>query len=88
MKVLRIAATKGQPGLGYPDTALFILWLLLLGMAVYLFFVPSALAAWLRTIVFIALPIVTVVAAIALIHKLRQISRIRKHLSSLREKKQ
>ncbi|BAL00268.1 hypothetical protein OBV_30690 [Oscillibacter valericigenes Sjm18-20] len=88
LKALRAALRKGAPGTGYPDEALFVLWMLLLGFAVYLLLVPNAAEPWMRTAVFVLLPVVTVAAVGVLIGKLRRSnSRIRKYLASLKKKK-
>lgn len=71
LKALRTAATEGAEGTGYLNAALFILWSLLIIAAGYLLFVPDAVDMWMRTAVFIALPIVTVAAVCVIVHKLR-----------------
>lgn len=87
LKALRIAATKGKPGEGYIDAAIYILWSVLVMAAIAILLVPDSAEPWMHTAVFIALPIVTVVVAIMLIHKLRRSGRIRRYLSSFRKKK-
>lgn len=61
LKALR-AATAGKSGSGSPDAVLFVLWSLLLGAAAYFLLVPEAVEAWIRTAVFVALPIITAAA--------------------------
>ena len=87
LKVLRIAATKGKPGEVYIDTAIYILWSVLVMAAIAMLLVPDSAEQWMRTAVFIALPIVTVVSAIVLICKSWRSERIRRYLTLLRKKK-
>lgn len=62
LKVLRTVVLTGRDGSGHPDTVLFVLWSLLLGAAAYFLLAPEAVEAWVRTAVFVALPIITVAA--------------------------
>lgn len=87
LKSLRIAATKGKQGEGYIDTAIYVLWSILVMAAVAILMMPDTVEAWQRTAVFIAGPIMTVVAGIFLIRKLWRSDRIRRYLESFRKKK-
>ena len=86
LKVLRIAATKGKPGEVYIDAAIYILWSILVMAAIAILLAPDSAEPWMRTAVFIALPIVTVASAIMLIWKSWRSDRIRRYLSSFRKK--
>ena len=87
LKALRIAATKGKPGEVYIDTAIYILWSILVMAAIVILLVPDSAEPWMHTAVFIALPIVTVVAAIVLICKSWRSGRIRRYFASHRKEK-
>lgn len=67
LKALRAAAMKGSPGIGYPDVALFILWSILICAAGYFLLAPDTVEAWIRAVVFIALPIVTVASIVLVV---------------------
>ena len=86
LKALRVAATKGKPGEGYPDAVLFAFWGILVMAAIAILLVPDSAEPWMRAAVFIALPIVTVVSAIVLIHKSWRAGRIRRFLTLFRKK--
>ena len=87
LKVLRAAATKGAPGTGYPDAVLFAFWGVLVMAVAALLLVPDSAEPWMRTAVFVAFPIVTVIAGIVLIRNLRRSPRIRKNLESFEKKR-
>lgn len=53
LKALRIAATKGKPGEGYPDVVIYILWSVLVIAAIALLLMPDAVAPWERTAIFV-----------------------------------
>lgn len=83
LKCIR-TATAGREGSGYPDAMLFILWSILICAAGYFLLAPNAVAAWIRTVVFIALPIVTVASVCVIVHRLRKLRGVRRQLTSLK----